>query len=101
MKVRLHPEIASYPGFPMFFNISHKLLKNVGRPGYEAMLEIPLSLRAFLSILGPLHGLANQEVLVWLTRLQEQLGKEVTNEQLTEFIWTTLKNGQVEYKFLN
>ena len=48
-----------------------------------------------LILVGPLHGLANQEVLVWLTRLQEQLGSDVTNEQLTDFMWTTLKNGQV------
>lgn len=44
---------------------------------------------------GPLHGLANQEVLVWLTKLQEQLGGEVSNEQLKEFIWNTLQSGQV------
>ena len=38
---------------------------------------------------------ANQEVLVWLTRMQEQLGTEVTNEQVKEFIWKTLNSGQV------
>ena len=45
---------------------------------------------------GPLHGLANQEVLMWLTRLQKDIGSEVTNEQLKEFIWKTLKSGQVK-----
>ena len=35
---------------------------------------------------------------MWLTRLQEQLGKEVTTEQLTDFIWKTLKSGQVKYR---
>ena len=44
---------------------------------------------------GPLHGLANQEVLVWLTRLQSQLGGEVSDDQLKEFVWSTLKSGQV------
>lgn len=44
---------------------------------------------------GPLHGLANQEVLVWLKRLQEQVGSEVTNDKLKDFIWSTLKSGQV------
>ncbi len=44
---------------------------------------------------GPLHGLANQEVLVWLTKLQQQLGGEVTDDQLKEFVWKTLKSGQV------
>lgn len=44
---------------------------------------------------GPLHGLANQEVLMWLTKLQKELGSEVTNEELKAFIWKTLKSGQV------
>jgi len=44
---------------------------------------------------GPLHGLANQEVLVWLTKLQQQLGGEVSDDQLKEFVWKTLKSGQV------
>lgn len=38
---------------------------------------------------------ANQEVLVWLKRLQEQVGSEVTNDKLKDFIWSTLKSGQV------
>ena len=36
-----------------------------------------------------------QEVLVWVTKLQEQLGGEVSNDQLKEFIWKTLQGGQV------
>jgi len=44
---------------------------------------------------GPLHGLANQEVLVWLTKLRKEVGDDVTEEQLKEFIWGTLKAGQV------
>jgi len=43
---------------------------------------------------GPLHGLANQEVLVWLTKVKEQVG-EVTDDSITKFIWDTLKGGQV------
>ena len=38
---------------------------------------------------------ANQEVLMWLKRLQEEIGSEVTNEKLKEFIWNTLNSGQV------
>ena len=38
---------------------------------------------------------ANQEVLMWLKRLQEEIGSEVTNEKLKEFIWDTLNSGQV------
>ncbi|GFO04970.1 citrate synthase [Plakobranchus ocellatus] len=44
---------------------------------------------------GPLHGLANQEVLVWTTKLQEALGGEVSDEHLRDYIWNTLKSGQV------
>ncbi|KAJ1528799.1 hypothetical protein ONE63_007178 [Megalurothrips usitatus] len=44
---------------------------------------------------GPLHGLANQEVLVWLTKVKEALGLNPSDDQLKEFIWKTLKSGQV------
>jgi len=44
---------------------------------------------------GPLHGLANQEVLVWLTKIRASVGDDATEKQLSEFIWSTLKAGQV------
>lgn len=44
---------------------------------------------------GPLHGLANQEVLLWLTNLRSKLGDNITEDQLKEHIWNTLKGGQV------
>jgi len=45
---------------------------------------------------GPLHGLANQEVLRWTLDLQKKLGdKEVTNEELEKAVWDTLNAGQV------
>ncbi|XP_043461135.1 probable citrate synthase, mitochondrial [Leptopilina heterotoma] len=44
---------------------------------------------------GPLHGLANQEVLVWLQKLRGQVGENPSDEKLKEFIWNTLKSGQV------
>ncbi|XP_055302250.1 probable citrate synthase 2, mitochondrial [Sitodiplosis mosellana] len=44
---------------------------------------------------GPLHGLANQEVLIWLQKLQKEVGDNVTEDQLKDFIWKTLKSGQV------
>ena len=58
-----------------------------------------LSLSASMNALaGPLHGLANQEVLGWLLGLQATLkeqGKPVTPESITEFAWETLKAGKV------
>ncbi|XP_072423129.1 LOW QUALITY PROTEIN: citrate synthase, mitochondrial [Chiloscyllium punctatum] len=50
---------------------------------------------AMNGLAGPLHGLANQEVLSWLTDLQEELGGEVSDEKLRDFIWNTLNSGRV------
>mmetsp|Transcript_5029 Transcript_5029/g.9264 ORF Transcript_5029/g.9264 Transcript_5029/m.9264 type:complete len:462 (-) Transcript_5029:167-1552(-) len=48
------------------------------------------------ALAGPLHGLANQEVLRWLTKFKADLGdKEVTKESITEACWATLKSGNV------
>merc|ERR1712015_290539 len=44
---------------------------------------------------GPLHGLANQEVLVWLTNLRAAVGLDATDDQMKEFVWSLLKSGQV------
>jgi citrate synthase len=44
---------------------------------------------------GPLHGLANQEVLVFLHKVVEQIGLDSTDEQMKEFVWGLLKSGQV------
>jgi len=45
---------------------------------------------------GPLHGLANQEVMRWIAGVKEKLGGGVpTKKQLVEFLWDTLKKGQV------
>ncbi len=45
---------------------------------------------------GPLHGLANQEVIRWIEELQETLGTlEPTKEQIADYIQRTLKEGKV------
>jgi citrate synthase len=45
---------------------------------------------------GPLHGLANEEVLRWTQNFMEKLGgKEPTEEVIREALWNTLKSGQV------
>ena len=45
---------------------------------------------------GPLHGLANQEVMRWLVGVKQKLGGGVpTKEQLSKFVWDTLNSGQV------
>jgi len=46
---------------------------------------------------GPLHGLANQEVLDWTIKFQEKYckGVEPTKELVTKALWDTLNSGQV------
>ncbi len=45
---------------------------------------------------GPLHGLANQEVLRWLQGLKEQMGDKVpSKEEMKKYVWDTLNSGQV------
>lgn len=36
-----------------------------------------------------------QEVLLWLTDLQKELGQDVSDEKLRDFIWNTLNSGRV------
>jgi citrate synthase len=50
------------------------------------------------ALAGPLHGLANQEVLGWIQDLQAKFkaeGKEVNETTITEFAWETLNSGKV------
>lgn len=44
---------------------------------------------------GPLHGLANQEVLVFLQGVAKEIGYDVTDDQMKEFVWKLLKSGRV------
>ncbi|MBS1588919.1 MAG: citrate (Si)-synthase, eukaryotic [Bacteroidetes bacterium] len=45
---------------------------------------------------GPLHGLANQEVIRWIEELQEKIGtQEPTKEQIADYIKQTLSEGKV------
>ena len=45
---------------------------------------------------GPLHGLANQEVIKWIFELQEDLKSDLpTKEQIAEYVKKTLSEGKV------
>ena len=47
------------------------------------------------SLAGPLHGLANQECLIWLLNVYEKFGGVPTEEQVEQFAWETLQSGHV------
>jgi len=45
---------------------------------------------------GPLHGLANQEVIKWIYELREEIGSEIpSKQQIEEYVKKTLSEGKV------
>jgi len=73
-------------------NVSAHTGKLVGSALSDPFLSFGASLNG---LAGPLHGLANQEVLVWLRKMQSVIGENATDEAVREYVWSTLKGGQV------
>ncbi|GBL92501.1 putative citrate synthase 2, mitochondrial [Araneus ventricosus] len=73
-------------------NVCAHTVHLVGSALSDPFLSFGAGMNAFA---GPIHGLAIQEVLVWITKLMERYGPDVTEEQLKDFVWETLKSGQV------
>ncbi len=63
----------------------------------SALSDPYLALTAGMAgLAGPLHGLANQEVIKWIEELQEKLGTlEPSKDQIAAYIEKTLKEGKV------
>jgi citrate synthase len=63
----------------------------------SSLSDIYLAISAMINgLAGPLHGLANQEVLRWLQDLMEKMGGQTPTEgELRQFVWETLNSGQV------
>ena len=63
----------------------------------SALSDPFLSLAAGMNgLAGPLHGLANQEVIKWIFELRENLQTELpTKEQIAEYVKKTLSDGKV------
>lgn len=63
----------------------------------SSLADIYLSISSMINgLAGPLHGLANQEVLRWLMDLQTKMGDDLPNEdEMKQFVWETLNSGQV------
>ncbi len=63
----------------------------------SSLSDTYLAVSAMINALaGPLHGLANQEVLRWLLDLIDKMdGKTPTEDEMKQFVWDTLNSGQV------
>lgn len=62
----------------------------------SALSDPYLSFAAALNgLAGPLHGLANQEVLRWTLKLKDTIGVDASEEQIKKYLWDTLNGGQV------
>ncbi|KIW82759.1 2-methylcitrate synthase, mitochondrial [Fonsecaea pedrosoi CBS 271.37] len=48
-----------------------------------------------LGLAGPLHGLAAQEVLRWILKMQAQIGENFSDKDVRDYLWATLRSGQV------
>lgn len=74
-------------------NVSAHAVRLVGSALSDPFLSFSGGLAG---LAGPLHGLANQEVLRWLLEMKESLGsKEMTKEALTGLVWDVLNAGKV------
>ncbi|CCA67252.1 probable mitochondrial citrate synthase [Serendipita indica DSM 11827] len=73
-------------------NVSAHTGKLVGSALSDPFLAFGASLNG---LAGPLHGLANQEVLLWLMKMKSKLGDAPTDEAVRGYIWDTLNGGQV------
>jgi citrate synthase len=50
---------------------------------------------AMNGLAGPLHGLANQEVIRWVLELREEIGQNPSKDQIADYIHKTLEAGKV------
>lgn len=73
-------------------NVSAHTGKLVGSALSDPFLAFGASLNG---LAGPLHGLANQEVLLWLKKMESKVGQNPSNDAVKEYIWSTLNGGQV------
>lgn len=62
----------------------------------SALSDPYLSFAAALNgLAGPLHGLANQEVLLWIKSVVAECGENITTDQLKDYVLKTLNSGKV------
>jgi len=74
-------------------NVSAHTVRLVGSALSDAYYSVAAGM---CGLAGPLHGLANQEVLNWLLDLRAKVGdRPLDKAVLTELCWETLKSGKV------
>ena len=63
----------------------------------SALSDIYYSISGMINgLAGPLHGLANEQVLRWTQDVYKKMGGKVpTEEEMKKFVWDTLSGGQV------
>ncbi|HRY33565.1 MAG TPA: citrate (Si)-synthase [Bacteroidales bacterium] len=63
----------------------------------SSLADVYLSIASMINgLAGPLHGLANQEVLRWLIELYDKMeGKIPTEDEMRQYVWDTLNAGHV------
>ena len=73
-------------------NVSAHTINLVGSALSDPFLAYSAGLAG---LAGPLHGLANQEVLRFILGMQKDVGDNPTPEKVKEYIWSVLKSGRV------
>ncbi|KAK4967572.1 citrate (Si)-synthase [Elasticomyces elasticus] len=73
-------------------NVSAHTTHLVGSALSSPMLSLAAGLNG---LAGPLHGLANQEVLNWLQKMKSSVGNDLSDQNIKDYLWSTLKSGQV------
>ncbi|MCE1168662.1 MAG: citrate (Si)-synthase [Sphingobacteriia bacterium] len=63
----------------------------------SSLADVYLSISAMINgLAGPLHGLANQEVLRWILEFMDKMGgAEPTDDEVRQYVWDTLHQGFV------
>jgi len=73
-------------------NVSAHTTHLVGSTLADPYLSFAASMNG---LAGPLHGLANQEVVRWIKDMQEEIGEDPNEEQIASYIQHTLTDGKV------